>query len=146
MQLHLSRRTVLTALSALVGVQAVGLRGAAALADEVPAADPVAGMANLRVLLGCNESADRIGRAYLALVPEEAEPMVLAGLLGTDEPGFAEHVEALDAAALRATIADRQRADFAASRTVILRGWMLSRTEVRLCALASLLKSGAAVA
>jgi hypothetical protein len=35
-------------------------------------------------------------------------------------------------------LADRRRHDFAAGDTVIIGGWILARTEARLCALATL--------
>lgn len=65
-----------------------------------------------------------IGRGYRALVPSED-----------------------DAGALRAALRDARRAgdrrpvddDFAAGRTVVVDGWVLSTTEARQCALFSLL-------
>ena len=78
------------------------------------------------------ESARAVGRAYLRLAPEEADP---ARLLALIHPGDAA---ALAEAELRRAVAARQREDFACRRTVLLDGWVLSRTEARLCALAEL--------
>jgi hypothetical protein len=76
-------------------------------------------------------SARAIGRAYLRQAPEEADA---ARLLALIHPG---DCAALSASELRRAVAARQRADFAAGRTVLLDGWVLSRTEARLCALAA---------
>jgi hypothetical protein len=64
-----------------------------------------------------------IGRAYRTLVPAESDRDVL-------EAALRDARTSPDAMA---------RADFAAERTVVVRGWVLSRTEARQCALFSLL-------
>jgi hypothetical protein len=62
----------------------------------------------------------RIGQAYRAQTPDEAQKEKLIGLLRTGvDPG---HI----------------RAEYAAGNTVILKGWVLSLTEARQCALYSL--------
>jgi hypothetical protein len=63
----------------------------------------------------------RIGEAYRKQAPEEAQKDKLIGLLqaGVDPR--------------------RIRAEYAAGNTVILKGWVLSLTEARQCALYSLL-------
>jgi hypothetical protein len=70
-------------------------------------------------LLANRAAARAIGAAYLRAYPGDtlADARAAAGLP-------------------RAQIALRVRADFAAGRVVMLDGWMLSATEVRLCALA----------
>jgi len=86
-------------------------------------------------LLHDQESARAIGRAYLLQEPSEADATCLVALL---DPGG---VAARGKAELRRTIAARHREDFGCGRTVILDGWILSRTEVRLCALATIAPS-----
>jgi hypothetical protein len=76
-------------------------------------------------------SARAIGRAYLRQAPEEADA---ARPLDLIHPG---DCAALSTTELRRAVAARQRADFAAGRTVLLDGWVLSRTEARLCAFAA---------
>jgi hypothetical protein len=75
-------------------------------------------------------SAARIGEAYLEDHPEEAQPALLARLLreaGLEEaPGPTSRARA------------RIREDFERGRTVQVDGWVLSRTEARLCALTAL--------
>lgn len=81
--------------------------------------------------------ADAPGEAYLAQVPEEASIARLkAALFGAAFPA--------DKNAVRARIVAAERDDFAAGRLVSLHGWLVSRTSARVCALAVLMKRGAA--
>lgn len=121
----LSRRLVLLAAAGL------GLPGARARAAGVPGA-----AARLRRLAGPAASARALGLAYLARRPEEASPSRLTaevvGALGLAEAELA----ALDDRQLRARLGARIRAEFAAGQTESAGGWILSRTEARLLALA----------
>jgi hypothetical protein len=87
----------------------------------------------LQALLPHRDSALWLGRHYLASTPQEADASrlrtLLAGALGDAQT-------ATDA--LRGRVRQAIRADFAANRVVDVNGWLLSRTEARLCALASL--------
>jgi hypothetical protein len=67
-----------------------------------------------------------LGRAYLRRYPQEASQGRLARLVPSDPVRRARQV----------------RADFAAGRVVTLRGWVLSRTECRYCALHALWSAG----
>ena len=69
---------------------------------------------------------DEIGEAYRALVPAESDRASLETALR------AEH------RAARESNEDPVRADFAAGRVIVVRDWVLSRTEARQCALFSL--------
>lgn len=104
----------------LVGALAVGTTG-----FGWPSAPNVYALARpgLLALLGDPEKIRRLGLAYRAQVPEEADAATLIALLAADEHGLEARV----------------RADFAAGHTVCLHGWVLARTEARQCALASLL-------
>lgn len=82
------------------------------------------------------DSARRIGRAYLAERPAEADADRLRMLIAQDVPGLVH--AGIAPAALRRAVAARQHRDFAERRTVLVRGWLLSQTEARLCALATL--------
>ena len=78
-----------------------------------------------------SDSAAHIGRAYLAKHEDERDVDVLRAHLGdlvsqSGGDGLAERAGA------------RIREDFATGRTVQVDGWLLSRTEARLCALAAL--------
>ncbi len=68
-----------------------------------------------------------LGRAYLATAATDANALavaVMAGLPGTGR--------------LRTEVATLIRADYAAGRIECVDGWLLSRTEARLCAIAAL--------
>ncbi len=77
------------------------------------------------------ESARLIGERYLQLFPDEAQEQVLIrGILGTDEIN--------SFSAFRAWLDKRRSADFERGDTVIIDGWVLSRSEARLYALFAL--------
>lgn len=78
---------------------------------------------------------DAMGDAYLALVPEEGDIGRLSRLLfpgSSGSPGSRTGDDWLR------YLADRVREDFAEGDTVLLEGWLLSRTEARASALARL--------
>jgi len=79
----------------------------------------------------------RLGQEYLAAHQDEADAAVLTGLLAAGLPD-------LDDPAARNDLLARVRDDYAAGRTAILSGWVLSFTEGRLCALATLVTQGPA--
>ena len=83
------------------------------------------------------DSAARLGRFYLESAPQEADAARLYALidLGRDAVGT-------DATA-RAHLEARIREDFADDDLVLVDGWLLSITEARLCALASLMQGSA---
>jgi len=76
-------------------------------------------------------SARIIGAAYLATHPDEADPALLRRAIAADLAPAAQR----DQAELDRALAHRVRADFLEQRTVKVDGWVLSRTEARLCAL-----------
>lgn len=121
--MNLTRRFVVLGAAAAAGMGAAPTQGDAAerLARIIPHA----------------ASARTIGRAWLAAHPDEREVALLEarllGALALERRGLA----ALDNAALRAHAVVRIRADFAAGRTVTLGGWVLARTEARLCAVSA---------
>lgn len=73
-----------------------------------------------------------LGRRYREIVPTESDVHSLAKAI---LPG--PHAKA--AAPLRAQVSAQVRQDFAHGRTVTVKGWVLSVTEARQCALYSLL-------
>lgn len=117
-------------------VASLGLGGLAlALAGRVdPAAvlsgDTAAPLASwLRSMIGDLDSARRIGRAYLETAPEASRERLLVELFPRLEPAMGDW---------RDSFAARCRQDFADGNTLRIEGWVLARTEVRLCALAAL--------
>jgi hypothetical protein len=78
---------------------------------------------------GAAYSVRRLGQAYLRQRPEEAGRTLLLRELRRD-------LDSIDTADdLKKVIRLRISDDFAAGRTVMLDGWVLSITECRLCAL-----------
>jgi hypothetical protein len=84
-------------------------------------------------------SARVVGAEYLRLFPDEDDDTRLVRRLagGKRRELEWESLAVADVAALRERVRERHHDDFAAGRTVDLRGWVLSETEVRLCALAA---------
>lgn len=74
-----------------------------------------------------------LGRRYREAVPAERDVARLRAAILSSRPWTARL--GLD----RTSVADQVRADFVEQRTVIVGGWLLSRTEARQCALYSAL-------
>jgi hypothetical protein len=117
----IDRRTFLATAAVSVAVTLRGTPHALGLAPDPDA------FANLELLgaLGPDEVRE-IGRAYRALVPAE------------DGRGALERALRPERRATWLTSEDAVHADFAAGRVIAVRGWLLSRTEARRCALFSL--------
>jgi hypothetical protein len=124
-EIRLTRRACGLGLLGLLG----SLLGMAPAAPR-PAAVPRA----LLALVRRPESARVVGRAYLGRHPEEADAARLAALLE-------RQLRERGAASLGERVARRVRQDFAEGATVHVKGWILSRTEARLCALQALARA-----
>lgn len=120
------RRFARGMIAAVIGSVAVALPG---LARAASAPD-------LAALVGRRESAERVGRRYLAMLPADIDrshllktsPTLRRALRATPrEPQVAARL-------LRHGIDD----DFRRADTVVVDGWVLARTEARLCALIAL--------
>ncbi|MGH3092968.1 MAG: hypothetical protein ACRDOG_11685 [Gaiellaceae bacterium] len=85
-----------------------------------------------------HESARVIGREYLRLVPGEASAATLAARVVERLPGGSRAVDAASDDRLHELLLGVTLEDFEGLRTVELHGWVLARTEARLCALAAL--------
>jgi predicted protein tyrosine phosphatase len=84
------------------------------------------------------ESARAVGREFLEGFPDEADAGTLvARLAGAQRPAW-EALAATQPERLAEALRARHREDFAHERVLRIRGWVLSETEVRLCALAAL--------
>jgi hypothetical protein len=75
-----------------------------------------------------------IGREYLGCFPAEANKHHLLSLIGQ----HADESRSFAASSLGEWISSRIRDDFSSTRVVNVRGWVLSETEARICALAAL--------
>jgi hypothetical protein len=134
----MSSRRGLTRGAFVGGVLAVG----AALAPLRPwrvlvEAEPRSTAARLRRLLHDPVGARAIGAEYLRARPGEATAAALVEAIAQSVPGGRSVLTKASDRALRALLAERSRADFAEGKTVMLRRWILSETEARLCALAA---------
>jgi hypothetical protein len=89
-------------------------------------------------LLGHEESARVVGREYLRLVPAEASRGVLTSRLAERLPGGFPTLDAASDDRLHELLLRCTLEDFEEERIVELHGWVLSRTEARLCGLAAL--------
>jgi hypothetical protein len=83
------------------------------------------------------DSARALGAEYLKHFPDEDDDTILLeGLTGgAARASEWEELASSDPQALRQSIRQRHREDFRAGRTRLLSGWVLSETELRLCAL-----------
>jgi hypothetical protein len=119
-RMTIDRRTFLA--TAAVGA-ALALRRTPQGLDLAPDANALG--LELLASLGPDEVRE-IGRAYRALVPSE------------DDRAALERALRRERRAVPLTSADPVPADFAAGRVIAVRGWLLSHTEARRCALFSL--------
>lgn len=80
------------------------------------------------------ESARRIGRAYSEKYPHDCNPKRWIGGFFGACPTSGKHDSKIYAQSIGQSIARSVQSDFANDNVVILDGWVLSRTEARLCA------------
>ncbi|MDA1094013.1 MAG: hypothetical protein O3A25_12205 [Acidobacteria bacterium] len=115
--------------AATLGVAGLaGLRWSATTQRRV-ALDQV--VAQLRDVAGIID----LGTEYLTRVPDEGDDATLGQLLSSGAGGG---LRGPDAGELVRTLDTQINADFGSGRVLLFGGWMLSQTELRLCALASL--------
>jgi hypothetical protein len=84
------------------------------------------------------ESARAVGREYLELAPDEPDADAVLERLAGPRLREWEALAASDPDRLVQALRLQHRSDFAHERVVAIRGWVLSETEARLCALAAL--------
>jgi len=129
----LSRRQFLV-LSAACGASLVAR---SSIPSWLPIPDRSSPAERLTGLLRHRSSARVIGAAYLRHEPSEAQVTSLVDLIAGGFPGGVGALRSADDA-LRGLLARRVEQDFAEERIVCLDGWIVSRTEGRLCGLAAL--------
>ena len=79
-----------------------------------------------------------LGRHYLAAAAGEADTARLVTLVSRQLKELSEPVYRAPEAELRSALDEKVRTDFARGEVVMVDGWLLSVTEARLCALATL--------
>jgi hypothetical protein len=121
------RRFLQLTVAGLAALTGGACRGGGGAADELALARPA-----LIDVLG-DSVVREIGTRYRSAVPREGDAAALkAAILGP--PGGGLRLPWAE----RPPLAERVRDDFAAGRTVLVNGWLLSVTEARQCALYSL--------
>jgi hypothetical protein len=129
------RRWILRGIAAL---GAIRITRALAVAPMRPSRDPV--VEHLLSYLTSPSSAQVIGREYLVTHPEEQS---IQRLMESIVPSAADIDAAVDGRLLRVSvhryIHSRILSDFEVGDVIQLQGWILSVTEVRLCALIALM-------
>jgi hypothetical protein len=135
MKMRWTRREFLL-LAATLGAPLLAWRARPGVSRGGPGA-PTERARRLVGLLRHRGSARVIGTAYLDQVPSEAgiAPLVDGILAGLDGGASALRTSEDE---LRRLLAHRVVKDFETDATVCLRGWVVARTEARLCALAAL--------
>jgi hypothetical protein len=120
------RRFARGMMTALIGGLAMALPG---LARVAPGPD-------LGALVGRRESAQRVGRRYLAMLPGDTDRSQILKTSPTLDRAMRATRRQPEVAArlLRQSIDD----DFRQANTVVVDGWVLARTEARLCAIIAL--------
>ena len=127
----LTRRDFLRLLASLGVVLAIRPLGALSMLGRTAGRESLG--TRLRRLFRSPASASAIGRAYLQSAPQDADERRLLRLICA--PG--RPWRTADTKQLRLLIAQQQTEDFKQGRVVQVRGWVLSETEARLCALAA---------
>jgi hypothetical protein len=94
--------------------------------------------ARLAGVLTRTDSAKVVGQAYLDAVPEEASLPLLVDLISQGIPGGRRTIRGESSDRLRGLLVDRIGVDFEQGHVLSVRGWLLSRTEVRLYSLVAL--------
>ena len=128
---ELTRRRFLTLAGSVIGTVGIALPGAATAAGDDGAAE-LAGVARRA------RSARAVGRAYLEATPEERCADVLTTKISERLPDGGRAIRGAGDEALRRQLHSAIARDFADERVVRVRGFILSRTEARLCALTTL--------
>ena len=83
------------------------------------------------------DSARGVGREYLRIAPVEADALKLTELICAGRPERYAELSHASMVKVRRMLLHQQREDFDQGRIVNVKGWILSQTEARLCALAT---------
>jgi hypothetical protein len=126
-----TRRFVLSCLAGASGLPLLLRSGLGFAAPENHELSP----ATLRWLVDDPRRARVLGARYRAQNPEEATAGVLSSLIGVSLGLSGRGAAPVTRDALRALMDARVRAEFGAGDVVRVGGWVLARTEARLCAL-----------
>ena len=130
----LTRRGFLSMTCAIVATGFTGLRDLFAANNE--SRNPLA--SKLVNVFQDKESAAAVGREYLRIAPVEADALKLIELICAGRPERYAELNRAGMGKVRSILLHQQREDFDKGGIVNVKGWILSETEARLCALAAL--------
>ena len=132
----ITRRRFLRRACAIVAMLPTRLPELFAGTATSPGLDPLA--SKLNVFFHDKDSARVIGREYLRIKPFEADALKLAELICAGRPERYAELNRASMGKVRSILLHQQREDFDKGGTVNVKGWILSETEARLCALTAL--------
>ena len=131
----MTRRTALGTIAGLAGAGAVSAGGMVVYCDRRLPED-ASPAERLTMAYPDRAGPIEVGRRYLARHPEERDE---ARLVAAIERSLGPETTAIRCpASAGAALAARNTADFRAGRVAWIDGWMLGRTEARVCALIAL--------
>jgi hypothetical protein len=137
MSTNITRRTFLGGLFSLGSLEFLGMGWNL---DRLCASGDTDSLASkLANVHGDKHSAKIVGAEYLRSVPSEAKAKLLIDLICSCDGGQHAEFTQADKRKLLELLRVRQRQDFEHGRVVNVRGWILSKTECRVCALAALI-------
>jgi len=134
---NITRRTFLSGLVYLVSLEFLQIGSSWDTLRATGRSDDLG--SRLANILVDKQSAKTIGVEYLRSVPSEAKADLLIDLLCSFDGDQRAKFARADKNQLTALVRLRQRQDFDHGRVVNLRGWILSETECRVCALTALI-------
>ena len=114
-----------------IGIAAGGAAASLVWPTSATASDTALARPRLLDVLRDERLVRELGQRYRAMVPAEDDARALVGaILPETKRG--------SGSSLRARLDEHVRSDFTAGRTVTVKGWIISVTEARQCALYSL--------
>lgn len=133
---QITRRRFIRIITLLMPLGLVRFPPALATFFSPTPSDPI--VSNLTKIIINKKSSGIVGRAYLRSTPEEADARLLVDLICSSQAGLRSLMVGKEPEQLRTLIRHLQMEDFENGRTARVQGWVLSRTEARLCALVAL--------
>jgi hypothetical protein len=85
------------------------------------------------------QSVKLIGKEYLAMCPQEYDPKILIREITHNSDRIYKQYLKGDSKKVHAILRQQIREDFGSDQKIILHGWVLSKTEARICGLAYLI-------
>ena len=85
------------------------------------------------------QSVKLIGKEYLAMCPQEYDSKTLIREITQNSNRIYRQYLKGDSKKVHAILRQQVREDFRSNQTIILHGWVLSKTEARICGLAHLI-------